>query len=440
MATPDRAFAVLVVKSFDAARRSFAGIATTPELDRQGHRVEPAGVTFANPLPLLFFHDQKRPIGSAILSTTPDGITFDATIADVLEPGPLKERVDEAWQSIKAGLIRGVSIGLRPLVDGIKLLKDGTVAITKCEVVELSLVTIPANTNATILTVKQYAAPGDHTPGDTGIRVVHVTTPKGTPVKTTNEQISAFEATRAAKSARMVEIMTKDDGSTLDAAQTEEYDGLAVDVKSIDAHLTRLRDLEKLQVAAAIPIKPTIDPVVASNLRGSVITVKANVPPATAFIRYCQAIALGRGNILQAVEYAKQWHDSTPEVELVLKAAVAAGTTTDATWAGPLAPITPLANEFVALLRPATILGKVPGFVQVPFNVSVAAQTGGGSYSWVGQGAPKPVGKARVFDGDARDHQVRRDHRDHVRACAQLVAVGRNRDPQRHDRGDRGVP
>ena len=391
--TIDRAYAVLTVKSFDAARRTFSGIASTPDLDRHGHRVEPSGVTFTNPLPLLFFHDQKRPIGSATLQATASGITFDATIADVLEPGPLKDRVDEAWQSIKAGLIRGVSIGLRVLDDGIKFLKDGTAQITRCEVAEMSLVTIPANTNATILTVKQYAATGDHTPGDTGIRVVHVTTPKGTPVKTTAEQISSFEATRAAKSARMVEIMTKDDGSTLDAAQTEEYDGLALDVKSIDAHLTRLRDLEKLQVAAAIPIKPTIDPVVASNLRGSVITVKANVPPATAFIRYCQAIALGRGNILQAVEYAKQWHDSTPEVELVLKAAVAAGTTTDATWAGPLAPITPLANEFIALLRPATILGKVPGFVQVPFNVSVAAQTGGGSYSWVGQGAPKPVGK-----------------------------------------------
>jgi HK97 family phage major capsid protein len=29
----------------------------------------------------------------------------------------------------------------------------------------------------------------------------------------------------------------------------------------------------------------------------------------------------------------------------------------------------------------------------VPFNVSVPAQTGGGTYQWVGQGAPKPVGK-----------------------------------------------
>ena len=57
-----------------------------------------------------------------------------------------------------------------------------------------------------------------------------------------------------------------------------------------------------------------------------------------------------------------------------------------------MAPITPLVSDFLALLRPATILGKVDTFFKVPFNVSVASQTGGGTYQWVGQGAPKPVG------------------------------------------------
>jgi HK97 family phage major capsid protein len=52
-----------------------------------------------------------------------------------------------------------------------------------------------------------------------------------------------------------------------------------------------------------------------------------------------------------------------------------------------------LTTDFLELLRPATILGKVDTFFKVPFNVSVPAQTGGGTYQWVGQGAPKPVGK-----------------------------------------------
>jgi HK97 family phage major capsid protein len=52
----------------------------------------------------------------------------------------------------------------------------------------------------------------------------------------------------------------------------------------------------------------------------------------------------------------------------------------------------PLASEFLELLRPLTVLGKIPGFRHVPFNISVTQQTGGGLYQWVGQGAPKPVG------------------------------------------------
>jgi HK97 family phage major capsid protein len=183
-------------------------------------------------------------------------------------------------------------------------------------------------------------------------------------------------------------------GATLDQAETDEYDGLAAELKAIDAHLVRLSALEATNRTKAMPITAAT-PEEASLQRGHVpiISVKSNLAPGTAFIRYCQALAVSHGSTLQAVEYAKRWHDSTPEVELVLKAAVAAGTTTDATWAGPLAPITPLTSDFLALLRPQTILGKVDSFFKVPFNVSVASQTGGGTYQWVGQGAPKPVGK-----------------------------------------------
>jgi HK97 family phage major capsid protein len=116
----------------------------------------------------------------------------------------------------------------------------------------------------------------------------------------------------------------------------------------------------------------------------------------TGFVRFVQALAACKGNLMQAEQFAKQWEDSTPQVGLVFKAAVAAGTTTDATWAGPLAPLMPLTSEFLELLRPATILGKVPGFRRVPFNVTIASQTGGGTYQWVGQGAPKPVGKLQL--------------------------------------------
>jgi HK97 family phage major capsid protein/HK97 family phage prohead protease len=395
-----RAYAVLHVKALDVETRTITGIASTPEPDRMGDVVEPLGVTFANPLPLLLYHDSKKPVGSVTFQApTAAGLAFTATLPIVTEPGTVRDRIEEAWTSIKAGLLAGVSIGFRSLQNVVNQ-KTGGLRFLKTEILELSLVAIPANAGATIHTIKSLdLAASGRDPSRVRDTLPIVRVQKGAASmeqKTINEQISGFENSRAAKHARMTAIMTKaaEGGATLDAAETVEYDDLADELKSIDAHLVRLQALEATTITKATPITAG-SAVEASRQRAGlpVITVKANVEPGTGFIRYCQALAVSKGIPMQALEYARRWHDSTPEVELVLKAAVAAGTTTDATWAGPLAPITPLSNEFLALLRPETILGKIDTFFKIPFNVSVASQTGGGTYQWVGQGAPKPVGK-----------------------------------------------
>jgi HK97 family phage major capsid protein/HK97 family phage prohead protease len=400
-----RAYAIFHVKAVDADRRIITGTATTPEPDRVGDIIEPLGVTFKNPLPLLLFHDAKKPVGTTTFKkATKDGIEFTATLPTIDEPGTLKDRVDEAWQSIKAGLVSGVSVGFRALEEAFNK-ETGGFRFLKTEVLELSLVTVPANASATIHSIKaiDLAASGPHLPGVTGLPVVSAV--KAARPMTIQEQITQFENTRAAKAARMSELMTKaaETGSTLDDAQTEEYDGLALEVKSVDAHLVRLHDQEKLNLIKATPITTTTHSAISgSELRGGnvpVITVKANVPKGTAFARMCMAMAAGHGDSYQTLQYAKQWKDSTPEVEQMVehmwrtKAAVAVGVTTDATWAGPLVVTQPL-NEFLEMLRPRTLLGRIPGLRLVPFNVSIPSQTTGGTYAWVGQNKPKPVTKA----------------------------------------------
>jgi HK97 family phage major capsid protein/HK97 family phage prohead protease len=393
-----RAWATLEIKSLDTEHRIIEGIATTPTADRGGDVMAPDGAQFALPMPFLWQHDQRQPIGEVFeAAVTPAGIAIRARIARLDEPGVLQDRLESAWQSIKLKLVRGLSIGWRP-IEAVPRPKGG-LHVKKWLWAELSAVTIPQNMEATILAVKSadLAAPGRHPSRDRdSLPIVRV---KGAPPMeqhTVSEQLTSFEHSRAAKHARMTAIMTKsaEAGATLDQAETEEYDGLDAELKSIDAHLVRLRALEKHTIATATPITAAT-PAEASLQRSAVpiVQVTSLLPKGTAFTRYCIAKVIGKGSTADAIEFAKRWHDSTPEVELALKAAVAAGTTTDATWAGPLAPLTPLANEFLELLRPATILGKIPGFRRVPFNVSIATQTGGGTYQWVGQGAPKPVGK-----------------------------------------------
>ena len=112
----NRAYSILNVKAVDAARRIITGIATTPSPDRMGDVVEPLGVKFKNPMPLLHQHRHDAPVGTVTFDKpTKNGITFTAKIAQIDAPPTLKERVDIAWAEIEQGMVRGVSIGFKPL-------------------------------------------------------------------------------------------------------------------------------------------------------------------------------------------------------------------------------------------------------------------------------------------------------------------------------------
>lgn len=213
------------------------------------------------------------------------------------------------------------------------------------------------------------------------------------------EQIAAFEAKGLALVKANEAIMAKaaDEGATLDQEQSNQFDENEADLAEINKHLDRLRTAEKAAVAKAVPVAGS-DAEKASNARAGLrIEVKGtNLPKGTTFTRYAMALARSKGNLMQAAEISKAW-DDTPQVETVLKAAVAAGTTTDTDWAAPLVEYQNMASEFAELLRPATIIGRIPGLRRVPFNIKIPRQTGGSSVGWVGEGAPKPV-SALAFD------------------------------------------
>lgn len=416
----NRAYSVLSVKAVDDEQRVIRGIASTPSPDRMGDVVEPLGAKFKTPMPLLWQHQHDKPVGLVeFAQPNKDGIPFEARLPEITEPGALKDRVDEAWQSVKAGLVAAVSIGFQAIPEQVERLKSGGLRFKEWEWLELSLVTIPANAEATITAIKSIdadlrAASGREQKSDERLENPagasakkhdkSIATPKPLEGRhmQISEQIKSFEASRAAKAARLEEIMAKaaEEGRTLDEAESEEYDGLQAEVKSVDGHLVRLRDLEKAQASKAKPVEAEK---VNSYAKGAdfrdnaVIRVERNLPKGTAFTRYAIALARSKGNLMQAQEIAKGWEDSTPEVATVLKAAVAAGTTTDPAWAGPLVEYQNMASEFIELLRPQTIIGRIQGLRRVPFNIKMPGQTSGSSVNWVGEGAPKPV-SALAFD------------------------------------------
>lgn len=425
----NRAYSTLEVKALDDEKRVITGIASTPSPDRMQDVVEPKGAQFKLPIPFLWQHNHEEPIGHVTdAKVTQKGIEVSVQLTQVEEPGKLKDRLDEAWQSIKSGLVRGLSIGFSakefeqiPGSWGLRFLS--------WEWFELSAVTIPANAEATITSVKsidreQRAALGIKsvpvvriTPaGASAIKTKTIKVPKpqeGNDMKTTAEQIAEFEATRVSKAAEMEAIMTKaaEAGETLDADQSEQFDTLEAEIAAIDKHIGRLKQMQKAQAANAKPVTEEAGAQRMANVKAldfKEVQVRAKntqkLEPGIAFARAAKCLALGHLEHRDAIGIAKSLYEGQDSIiaatqRLVTKAAVAAATTSDATWAGPLVgDETSVFADFVEYLRPQTILGRfgtngIPSLRRVPFRVPLIGQTSGGDGYWVGEGQAKPLTK-----------------------------------------------
>lgn len=436
-----RAYCTFEIKATteEGGKRTFTGIASTPSTDLMDDIVVPTGAKFSLPLPLLWQHDSDDPVGWVTAArVSAKGIEVDCEVHDEPTPGTLKDCLDSYWQMLKAKLVRGLSIGFNP-IETARI--EGTYGYKylSWSWLELSCVTIAANQDASITSIKSIDMEQRRAASGAAVRVVRLgqaasqrsatpkpgatgnQPPKGIPVNIA-EQIAAFRAKRLVAEQRMDAIMEKSgaDGSTLDAAEKTEYDELAAEVKSIDEHVVRLTDHEARMVARAVAIggsgagagagagqQREVREADGVQLRGGVISVRRNSEPGIAFARYAIALGRAKGNIMHAAKIAEQWKDSTPEVQLfieqivkhgsvdtLMKTAVAAGTTSDATWAGPLVYAQNMVSEFIEFLRPMTIIGRLPALRRVPFNIRIPRQTAGTSGTFVGEGLPTPVNKA----------------------------------------------
>lgn len=234
---------------------------------------------------------------------------------------------------------------------------------------------------------------------------------------TLQEQLAALRATREQKQKRLGEIAqaVADEQRSMNAAEAEEFDTSEGEVKALDADIGRLSRLVALQKETAEPVQTgTADTPVEKSGRGTDLQLKKTekLEPGIAFARYAMCLTRAKGNHQLAFQLAEKHFPLTESVVrtlkaqseganlqemLQIKAAVAAGTTTDATWAAPLVDAQTFMGDFIEYLRPRTLIGQAQ-FRPVPFNVRIAGQTSGGSANWVGQGKAKPVTK---FDFNA---------------------------------------
>lgn len=236
-------------------------------------------------------------------------------------------------------------------------------------------------------------------------------------MKTFAEQVADLKATREAKQASMREIAQKsvDESRSMDTAEAEQFDTMQGEIKRLDADIARLSTMADMDKASAKAID-TEDKTEKSAVGGARVPVQIKtvekLEPGIAMARYAMCLVKAKGNHQLAFQLAEKHYPGTEGVVrtlkaqaeganlqemLQIKAAVSAGTTTDSTWAAPLVYANTFMGDFIAYLRPRTLIGQA-NFRPVPFNVRIGGQTSGGSASWVGQGAAKPVTK---FDFNA---------------------------------------
>lgn len=408
----NRAYSLLEIKEMDDDARTITGVASTISPDRMGDVVDPMGAEFKLPLPLLWQHDSRQPIGHVTdAKVTKTGITVTAQIAK-----GVSDQIDQAWSLIKSGLVRGLSIGFRGL-DVEQIPNSWGVIFKSWEWLELSAVTIPANAEASIQTIKSIDAPllaatgkepkPSDRPAPPGVTGKSTKPVKAKEAKMTKksiaDQIRDFEATRGEKSARMDAIMDEaaEKGETLDAAGKEEYDGLEAEVKEIDEHIVRLKRREESAVLTARAVSKEATTEAGTESRTVVhaqVRATPKAAPGVEFARLAKVKALAHLDRESTREVAKSLYgENSPVYRLVSKANVVAGASVSGNWAEDLVgDETSVYADFVEFLRPMTILGKfgtgnIPSLRQVPFRTPLIGQTGGGQAYWVGEGKPKPL-------------------------------------------------
>jgi len=156
--SPFRACSTLIWKAVDEAADHLIleGVASSARPDLAGDVLESKGAAYTLPMPLLMQHDRDRPVGEVVAARVSD---TDITIrAKVVKDSGLAY-VDDAWKQIKAGLVKGLSIGAQPLKAEPILDKDGRmsgVRYTAWRWLELSAVTLPMNTDASIEIVRAF--------------------------------------------------------------------------------------------------------------------------------------------------------------------------------------------------------------------------------------------------------------------------------------------
>lgn len=381
-----QAFAQFEVKAVNAEDRILEGWATTDSTDRMDDTVEPKGAVFSLPLPLLHQHEHEKPIGHVLSAElrTQNGVTGFWIKAQIAKDTGL-EYVEKAWLQIRSGLVRWFSIGFRTLACKPKD-KGFGLTFTSWEWLELSAVTIPANADCTIETIRAFAPKPvpevSSDPSPHGDRPTSPASDHPAVVTTTRSMKMSLADKIAAKQAEILKF--QDHLASLTADVEDMTDEQAAEIaqytKKLDSargHLKAFQEAE--QALAGHAFAKTADPT-ATNDPTPRATVKSLRKPGDLASKTLAAIVKAAGTRTSALEVAREHvsPDLRNEMEVLVRSATAPAITTDSTWATNL--VREEWGQFFALLRDQSVYPQVPGArIDLTLTTNFPIQNGRGA-------------------------------------------------------------
>jgi hypothetical protein len=223
-------------------------------------------------------------------------------------------------------------------------------------------------------------------------------------MKTLADQIKDLENTRAAKAARMEEVMQKslDEGRSMEDSEAEEFDSLELEIKQIDEDHTRCTKLLKMQGQKAAPVtdspRNNLEKSVHTSRGPMIITApkeKDDDFEGQAFTRKAIAKIIAKQEGCMPWEVAQhRWGKSNPRLVEVMKANIGGHAGGSGEAGAELADVdSRYVGDFVTFLYSQTVYNQLP-LREVPANVRIKGQDGSATGYWVGESKPIPFSVA----------------------------------------------
>ena len=383
-------------------------------VDRYGDVVEPSGwklKNFANNPIALFGHDSTFPVGEW-RDVRVEGGALKGSLE--LLPVGKSVRVDEIRAFVEAGMLRAVSVGFHPIdAEPIPNSKIGGTRFKSAELVECSLVCIPANPNALQVakslnlsreakemifgeSADEIIAPMRRNLGETAAKPL-VSRNKSMP--TLSQRIQDTQT----------DLTTLRDNLSTAIDSGGDIDAITGDIEQKDAALASLKRAEKAlgnasdpanSVITLVPTRVETRAAPGTDLRRPFATPAAKVAPADYVFRAVAIQMLAHVHKKSPDEIRQRAYGDDESTKVVFdhvtKAATVPATTGNSGWASQLVQI--VNADFMDNLLPTSIYPGLSerglrltfgrnGVISIPSRLATPTIAG----SFVGEGAPIPV-------------------------------------------------